>query len=78
MAVKELGAEKLCALARTLTGTIRENATIDWSARESSRARLRLQVKLLLRRSGYPADLVDRAAQTAMEQAGLLTREPAA
>ena len=48
---------------------MRENATIDWSARESTRAELRVIVKRILRKYGYPPDLQASAAETVLEQA---------
>ncbi|HEY2739679.1 MAG TPA: type I restriction enzyme endonuclease domain-containing protein, partial [Thermoanaerobaculia bacterium] len=68
-AVAGLGDATLRTIARELTKTVRANATIDWSLRESARARLRVLVKRLLSRYGYPPDKQDRATQTVLEQA---------
>jgi type I restriction enzyme R subunit len=68
-AVAVLGDETLRTIARELTRTVRANATIDWSARESTRARLRLTVKKLLARYRYPPDKQDQATQTVLAQA---------
>lgn len=68
-AVSVLGDETLRTIARELTRTVRANASIDWSLRESARARLRLLVKKLLARFGYPPDKQDKATQTVLDQA---------
>jgi type I restriction enzyme R subunit len=54
---------------------VRANATVDWSVRESARARMRLTVKKLLRKYKYPPDKQERATQTVLEQAELLGGE---
>lgn len=74
-AEKILGDEKLKDLARILVGRVRENATIDWSVRESSRARMRVMVKRLLSQYGYPPDKQEVATDTVLKQAELLTSE---
>ncbi|MDB6021370.1 MAG: box helicase [Pedosphaera sp.] len=71
-AVKVLGDENLRAIARELLKTIRENVTIDWTAKESVRAKLRVMVKRVLRKCGYPPDKQERATQTVLQQAELL------
>jgi len=68
-AVAGLGDEALRTIARELTRTVRANVGIDWSVRESVRARLRLLVKKLLAKYGYPPDKQDKATQTVLEQA---------
>lgn len=68
-AVKVLGDETLRAIAKELTETVRRNATIDWSVKETARARLRSLVRRILRRHGYPPDKSERATQTVLEQA---------
>jgi Domain of unknown function (DUF3387)/HsdM N-terminal domain len=77
-AVKVLGDETLRTIARELVETIRKNVTIDWTVRESVRARMRTLVKRLLRKYGYPPDKQEKAAQTILEQAELLSQEWAA
>jgi phage repressor protein C with HTH and peptisase S24 domain len=59
----------LSAIARELARTVRKNATIDWSQRESSRARLRLLVKGLLKKYRYPPDKQQEAADNVLAQA---------
>lgn len=71
-AVKVLGGVTQKAIARELVDTVRRNVTIDWTVRESVRAKLRVLVKRVLRRYGYPPDKQEKATQTALEQAELL------
>jgi len=71
-AVKVLGDENLRLIARDLLKTIRENVSIDWTAKESVRAKLRVMVKRVLRKFGYPPDKQERATQTVFQQAELL------
>jgi len=81
-AVKVLGHEALRAIARELTDAVRRNVSIDWAAKESVRARLRVMVRRILKRHGYPPDKAEKATRTVLEQAeqlGLgLVEEPAA
>ncbi|GAB4154452.1 MAG: type I restriction endonuclease subunit R [Candidatus Promineifilaceae bacterium] len=77
-AVKVLGDATLRAIARELVATVRNNVTIDWTLRENVRAQLRVLVKRILRRYGYPPDKQERATQTVLEQAALLSAEWAA
>jgi len=74
-AVKVLGDEVLKKLARELVDTVRRNATIDWTVRESARAKLRTMVRRLLRKYGYPPDKQEKATLTVLEQAELLGRD---
>jgi type I restriction enzyme, R subunit len=74
-AVKVLGDEILRSVARELLKTIRENVTIDWTAKESVRAKLRVMVKRILRKFGYPPDKQEKATQTVLQQAELLCAE---
>jgi type I restriction enzyme, R subunit len=77
-AVKVLGDETLRTIARELVQTVKQNVTIDWTVRESVRAKLRTVVKRLLRKYGYPPDKEEKATQTVIEQAEVLSREWAA
>jgi type I restriction enzyme R subunit len=72
-AVKVLGDETLRTIARELTETVRKNTTIDWAVREGARARLRVMVKHVLRKHGYPPDKQEKATLTVLEQAELLS-----
>ncbi|MCC6309679.1 MAG: type I restriction endonuclease subunit R [Trueperaceae bacterium] len=72
-AVAVLGDEKLRFIARELVETVRKNVTIDWTIRENVRAQLRVYVKRILRKHGYPPDMQERATQTVLEQAEVLS-----
>ena len=72
-AVQVLGDETLSAIARELVESVRRNATIDWTLRENVRAQLRVLVRRILRRHGYPPDKQDRATLTVLEQAEVLS-----
>jgi type I restriction enzyme R subunit len=74
-AVKVLGDETLRGIARELVTTVRNNVTIDWTLRENVRAQLRVLVKRILRKHGYPPDKQEKATQTVLEQAALLSSE---
>ena len=74
-AVKVLGDETLRAIARELVETVRNNVTIDWALRENVRAQLRVLVKRILRKHGYPPDKQEKATQTVLEQAEVLSTE---
>jgi type I site-specific restriction-modification system R (restriction) subunit len=71
-AVQALGDKNLRFIAQELVKTIRENVTIDWTAKESVRAKLRIMVKRVLRKFGYPPDKQEKATQTVLQQAELL------
>jgi type I restriction enzyme R subunit len=77
-AVKVLGDETLRAIARELVETVRNNVTIDWTLRENVRAQLRVLVKRILRKHGYPPDKQEKATATVLEQAALLSEQWAA
>jgi type I restriction enzyme R subunit len=77
-AVKVLGNETLMTIARELVENVRRNVTIDWTVKESARAKLRTLVKRILRKYGYPPDKQEKATQTVLEQAELLCHEWAA
>ncbi len=74
-AVRVLGDQALRAIAQELVETVRKNLEIDWTLRESVRAKLRLLVKKVLRRHGYPPDKQEKATRTVLEQAELLSAE---
>jgi len=74
-AVKVLGDETLKTIARELVETVRRNATIDWTVRETARAKLRVMVRRLLRKYGYPPDKQEKATQTVLEQAELIAKD---
>lgn len=68
-AVRELTDETLKKIAHELAESLRKNLTVDWSARESVQAKLRLMVKRILRKYKYPPDMQDDAVRLVMEQA---------
>jgi type I restriction enzyme, R subunit len=72
-AVKVLGNDTLRAIARELVERVRKNVTIDWTMRENVRAQLRVLVKRILRKHGYPPDKQEKATQTVLEQAEVLS-----
>jgi type I restriction enzyme R subunit len=72
-AVKVLGDETLRNIARELVDAVRNNVTIDWTLRENVRAQLRVMVKRILRKYGYPPDKQERATQLVLEQAEVLS-----
>lgn len=67
--VRELGDEILAKIAHELTANLRRSVTVDWSSRESVRAKLRLMVKRILRKYKYPPDKQEEAAQLVLAQA---------
>ncbi len=74
-AVKVLGDETLRTIAHELVETVRNNVSIDWTVKESVRAKLRRLVKRILRKYGYPPDKQEKATQTVLEQAELIARD---
>jgi hypothetical protein len=72
-AVQVLGDETLRGIARELVETVRNNVTIDWTLRENVRAQLRVLIKRILKKHGYPPDKQEKATQTVLEQAALLS-----
>ncbi len=77
-AVQVLGDETLRAIARELVETVRRNVTIDWTLRENVRAQLRVPVRRILRKHGYPPDKQEKATITVLEQAEVLSEAWAA
>ena len=72
-AVKVLGDDTLKTIARELVATVRKNVTIDWTIRDNVRAQLRVYVKRILRKYGYPPDKQEKATRTVLEQAEVLS-----
>tara|TARA_B100001971_G_C17691889_1_gene287461 strand:+ start:206 stop:493 length:288 start_codon:yes stop_codon:yes gene_type:complete len=68
-AVKILGDEILRKIALELTEMIRKNVTIDWTQRESVQAGIRLGIKKILKKYGYPPDKQKKATETVLRQA---------
>lgn len=71
-AVQVLGDETLRKIAQELAVTVRKNATIDWTVKDSARARLRVLIRRLLRQYKYPPDKQEEATQIVLQQAELL------
>ena len=71
-AVSILGDDILRHIARELVDTIRSNSSIDWTLRENVQAKMRIAVKKILRKHGYPPDLEVKATETVLEQAKLM------
>jgi type I restriction enzyme R subunit len=71
-AVLELTDETLKKIAHELTENLRQNLSVDWSERESVRAKLRLMVKRILRKYKYPPDIQDAAVELILQQAQAL------
>ena len=72
-AVQVMGDDKLRVIAHELLVNLRENVPVDWAHRDSARARMRVLVKRILRKYGYPPDLQDVAVQTVLRQAEALS-----
>ena len=68
-----LGDETLRDIARDLDETVRNNLTIDWMRRKNVRANLRLLVKRVLRKPGYPPDKQKSATRTVLDQTAVLS-----
>jgi type I restriction enzyme R subunit len=65
--------DTLRAIAQELVRTVRANVTPDWTLRENVRAQLRVLVKRILRKHGYPPDRQERATETVLQQAEALS-----
>jgi len=67
-----MGDDILRHIARELVDSVRANTSIDWTVREQAQAKMRIAVKRILRKHGYPPDLQEKATETVIEQAKLL------
>ncbi len=74
-AVKAMGDDKLKVIAAELITQVRKSVTIDWTLRESARAKIRVMVKRILNKYGYPPDLQEEAVKTVLRQAELLSAD---
>ena len=74
-AVRDMQHETLVRLAQELTKKVRDNIKVDWSVRESTQAALRVMVRDLLDKYGYPPDFSNQAIETVIRQAESLTEE---
>ena len=61
--------------AHELVTSLKSSVTVDWMHRDAARARMRVLVKRILRKYGYPPDLQDAAVQTVLQQAEALSAE---
>jgi type I restriction enzyme R subunit len=77
-AVEAMGKDELKVIATELVTRVRKSVTIDWTLRESARAKIKVLVKRILRKHGYPPDLQDEATKLVLQQAELLCNEWAA
>lgn len=77
-AVEAMGKDELKVIAAELVTQVRKSVTIDWTVRESARAKIKVLVKRILRKHGYPPDLQEEATKTVLAQAELLCAEWAA
>lgn len=67
-----MGDKQLCIIAHELLEIVKNNVTIDWELRENARAKIRVIVKRILRKYGYPPDLQKAATELVLEQAEVL------
>lgn len=74
-AVKVLGDDALKNIAKELVEAVRNNVSIDWTVKEGVRAKLRVMVKRVLRKYGYPPDKQEKATQTVLEQAEVICKD---
>lgn len=74
-AVKIMGDETLKFLAQELVKAVKHSVSVDWTLRENARAQIRVIVKRILRKYGYPPDKREKATQTVLEQAEVLCKE---
>jgi type I restriction enzyme R subunit len=74
-AVQAMGDDKLKVIAHELLVSLKGNVSVDWAHRDSARAKMRVLVKRILRKYGYPPDLQDAAVQTVLQQAEVLSAE---
>jgi len=73
-----MGDKQLAIIARELLGKVKANVSIDWTIKERVRAKMRVLVRRILKRYGYPPDLQEVATQTVLEKAETLCVEWAA
>ena len=74
-AVQVMGVDELKVIATELVVSVRKSVTIDWTIRESARAKIRVMVRRILRKHGYPPDLQAEATKLVLEQAEALCAE---
>ena len=74
-AVEILGDETLKMIAQELVNSVKRSVSVDWTKRENARAQIRVMVKRILRKYGYPPDMQARATELVLEQATVLCQE---
>ncbi len=74
-AVTAMGDDKLKLIAAELITQVKKSVTIDWTLRESARAKIKVMVRRILNKHGYPPDLQEAAVKTVLAQAELLCAE---
>ncbi|MEO5812318.1 MAG: type I restriction enzyme endonuclease domain-containing protein, partial [Rhodanobacter sp.] len=74
-AVKAMGDDKLKLIAAEFITQVRKSVTIDWNLREGARAKIRVMVRRILNKYGYPPDLQEEAVKAVLQQAKLLCAE---
>ena len=74
-AVEVMGNEQLRIIAHELLEQLKKNVTVDWHHKDSARAKMRILVKRILRKFGYPPDLAQEAVQNVLAQAEVLLRQ---
>ena len=70
-----MGDETLKVIATELITKVRQSVTIDWTLREGARAKIRVLVRRILNKFGYPPDLQEKAVKTVLQQAELICSE---
>lgn len=71
-AVRAMGNDELKVIAAELVTNVRKSVTIDWTVRESARAKIRIMIRRILKKHGYPPDLEAEATKLVLEQAEAL------
>ena len=74
-AVEAMGDKQLAFIAHELMKMVHNNVTIDWAVKQSARAKIRVMVKRILRKYGYPPDMQENATDTVLEQAELIAKD---
>ena len=74
-AKEAMGDKELRAIAHELTKTVKDNMSVDWSKRDSAKAKMRVQVRRLLKKYGYPPDLQKIAVEQVVEQEELMASQ---
>ena len=74
-AVQVLGDEKLKLIAQELVDAVKRSVSVDWTKRENARAQIRVMVKRILRKHGYPPDKQAKATELVLEQAAILCEQ---